>query len=121
MSLSSACCLLVAVVVLATRPLVQVVTLGAVKADRLDLTVELTRITAVGVGVLVMAAWCLGVLNAHREYLLSYAAPVVWNLAQIAALAAALFLLDDEIPRASRWVAIAMVVGAVAGLRPLEV
>jgi putative peptidoglycan lipid II flippase len=105
--------LLVAVVVLLTRPLVQVVTLGAVKADRLDLTVELTRITAVGVGVLVMAAWCLGVLNAHREYLLSYAAPVVWNLAQIAALAAALFLLDDEIPRASRWVAIAMVVGAV--------
>ena len=105
--------LLVAAVVLLTKPLVQVVTLGAVSADRLDLTVELTRITALGVGILVMAAWCLGILNAHREYLLSYAAPVVWNLAQIAALFAALVFIDDNIPRASRWVAIAMVIGAV--------
>lgn len=104
---------LVAIIVLFTRPLVQVATLGGVKADRLDLTVELTRITAVGVGILVLAAWCLGVLNAHREYLVSYAAPVVWNVAQILALAAALLVLDDDVPSASRWVAIAIVVGAI--------
>lgn len=105
---------LVAVVVLFTRPLVQLATLGAVKADRLELTVELTRITAVGVGLLVMAAWCLGVLNAHREYLVPYAAPVVWNLAQIVALAAALLFLDNEVATASRWVAVAIVIGSAA-------
>jgi putative peptidoglycan lipid II flippase len=33
-----------------------------------------------------MSAWCLGVLNSHRKFLLSYAAPVVWNLAIIVAL-----------------------------------
>ena len=31
------------------------------------------------------SAWCLGVLNSHRKFLLSYTAPVVWNLAQIVA------------------------------------
>ncbi len=106
--------LLVAIVVLFTRPLVRLATLGAVEADRLDLTVELTRITAVGVGLLVMAAWCLGVLNAHREYLIPYAAPVVWNLAQIIALAAALIFLDNEVSTASRWVAGAIVIGSAA-------
>ena len=33
-----------------------------------------------------MSAWCLGVLNSHRKFFLSYTAPVVWNLAIIAAL-----------------------------------
>jgi putative peptidoglycan lipid II flippase len=36
---------------------------------------------------LVLSAWTLGVLNAHRRFLLSYAAPIVWNLAMIAAMA----------------------------------
>ena len=30
-------------------------------------------------GLLVLSAWCLGVLNSHRRFFLSYAAPVVWN------------------------------------------
>jgi putative peptidoglycan lipid II flippase len=34
----------------------------------------------------VLSAWCLGVLNSHRRFLLSYSAPIVWNLAIIAAL-----------------------------------
>jgi putative peptidoglycan lipid II flippase len=33
-----------------------------------------------------MSAWCLGVLNSHRKFFLSYTAPVVWNLAIIATL-----------------------------------
>ena len=33
------------------------------------------------VGLLVLSAWCLGVLNSHGRFFLSYAAPVVWNLA----------------------------------------
>ena len=35
-----------------------------------------------------LSAWCLGVLNSHRRFFLSYAAPVLWNLAIIASLVA---------------------------------
>jgi putative peptidoglycan lipid II flippase len=50
------------------------------------LTVSLVEIIFSGVGLLVIAAWCLGVLNSHRRFFLSYAAPVLWNIAQITAL-----------------------------------
>lgn len=56
---------------------------------RFDLTVRLVRIMFPGIGVLVLSAWCLGVLNSHRKFFLSYIAPVLWNAAQIAALIAA--------------------------------
>ena len=46
-------------------------------------TVELTRVLFPSTGLLVMSAWCLGVLNSHRRFFLSYAAPVVWNAVQI--------------------------------------
>jgi putative peptidoglycan lipid II flippase len=52
-------------------------------------TVELTRILFPSTGLLVMSAWCLGVLNSHRRFFLSYTAPVAWNAAQIALLVAA--------------------------------
>jgi len=45
------------------------------------------RIFFPGAGLLVLSAWCLGVLNSHRRFFLSYTAPIVWNLALIAALA----------------------------------
>jgi len=48
--------------------------------------VQLTRILFPSTGLLVLSAWCLGVLNSHRKFFLSYAAPVAWNLAQIAVL-----------------------------------
>ncbi len=44
---------------------------------------QLIRILFPGAGLLVFSAWCLGVLNSHRRFLLSYAAPVVWNLSII--------------------------------------
>ncbi len=47
------------------------------------LTIELVRILFPGAGLLVLSAWCLGVLNSHRRFFLSYTAPVVWNLALI--------------------------------------
>lgn len=50
------------------------------------LTVNLVRVMLPGVGLLVLAAWCLGVLNSHRRFFLAYAAPVVWSGAMIAAL-----------------------------------
>jgi putative peptidoglycan lipid II flippase len=55
-------------------------------AEKRDLTVQLTRIFFPGIGFLVMSAWCLGVLNSHRRFFLSYAAPVFWNIVIILAL-----------------------------------
>lgn len=49
-------------------------------------TVHLIRLLFPGAGLLVMSAWCLGVLNSHRKFLLSYTAPVLWNATVIAAL-----------------------------------
>src|SRR6476659_417990 len=51
-----------------------------------ELTIQLIRIFFPGAGLLVLSAWCLGVLNSHRKFFLSYTAPVVWNLAIIATL-----------------------------------
>jgi putative peptidoglycan lipid II flippase len=50
------------------------------------LTVLLVRVIFPGLGLLVLSAWCLGVLNAHRRFFLSYASPVLWNAAIIVAL-----------------------------------
>jgi putative peptidoglycan lipid II flippase len=49
-----------------------------------ELTVMLVRVLFPGAGLLVMSAWCLGVLNSHHRFFASYAAPVAWNLAIIA-------------------------------------
>ena len=40
--------------------------------DTFDLAVDFTRITAIGVGFMVMSAWCLGILNSHRSFFLPY-------------------------------------------------
>ncbi|HUM10857.1 MAG TPA: murein biosynthesis integral membrane protein MurJ [Myxococcaceae bacterium] len=58
--------------------------------------VQLTRILFPSTGLLVLSAWCLGVLNSHRKFFLSYAAPVVWNLAQIAVLVVAGPRVDED-------------------------
>src|SRR4051812_40879380 len=54
--------------------------------ERRELTIRLTQILFPGAGVFVLSAWCLGVLNSHRRFFLSYAAPVLWNVAMIGAL-----------------------------------
>jgi putative peptidoglycan lipid II flippase len=54
--------------------------------EKKALTVYLARILFPGSGLFVMSAWCLGILNSHRRFFLSYSAPVAWNLALIAAL-----------------------------------
>src|SRR2546427_2474091 len=53
-----------------------------------ELTIQLVRILFPGAGLLVLSAWCLGVLNSHRRFFLSYTAPVVWNAAIIISLIA---------------------------------
>lgn len=55
--------------------------------EKRQLTIRLVEILFPGAGLLVMSAWCLGVLNSHHRFFASYAAPVGWNLAIIGALA----------------------------------
>jgi len=63
-------------------PLTDLIALGWTGEKR-ALTIRLVRLLFPGAGLLVLSAWCLGVLNSHRRFLLSYAAPVAWNLAII--------------------------------------
>jgi len=54
--------------------------------EKREVTVRLTRILFPGAGLLVFSAWCLGILNSHRRFFMSYTAPVIWNLAMVATL-----------------------------------
>lgn len=50
------------------------------------LTIHLVQILFPGAALLVISAWCLGILNSHRKFFLSYTAPVIWNVAIITAM-----------------------------------
>ena len=82
------------------------------KGERKTLVITYVRILFPGAGLFVMSAWCLGVLNSHRKFLLSYAAPVAWNLAIIVALL--IFGRGQDLPTLGRTAAWASVVGAAA-------
>ena len=58
------------------------------RGQKRELTVLLVRILFPGAGLLVASAWCLGVLNSHRKFFISYSAPVLWNIAMIAGMIA---------------------------------
>ncbi|MDE0267972.1 MAG: murein biosynthesis integral membrane protein MurJ [Acidimicrobiaceae bacterium] len=94
----------VLLIVTFTRPAIALLAPG-LGEQRFELAVSLTRITAVGVGFAVVSAWCLGVLNSHRHFFVSYVSPVVWNTVQIGALVAAWILAFDldDIARALAW------------------
>jgi putative peptidoglycan lipid II flippase len=104
--------LVVAVIVLvgvfATPVLIAAIAPGFTGEKR-ELTIAIVRILFPGAGLLVLSAWCLGVLNSHGRFLLSYAAPVVWNAAMIATLVA--FGADSSLPR----LAVLLAWGSVAG------
>ena len=74
-----------------------------------ELTVTLVRILFPGAGLLVLSAWCLGILNSHHRFLLSYTAPVMWNAAMIATLVA--FGAGTTLPQ----LAVYLAWGSVAG------
>ncbi len=59
---------------------------GELAVNRFDLAVQAIRITFPMTGVLVLSAWALGVLNSHRRFFLPYVAPVLWNVAIVAAM-----------------------------------
>jgi len=71
--------------VLLTPLLIDTLALGFTGAKR-ELTIRLVRILFPGAAMLVAAAWCLGVLNSHGKFLLSYASGIAWNAGMIGAL-----------------------------------
>ncbi len=83
--------------VLAARPLVGLlapgylgdaaaIAAGEAVVDRFELTVAAVRWIFPMTAVLVVSAWCLGVLNSHRRLFLPYFAPVLWNVGILAGL-----------------------------------
>jgi len=74
-----------------------------------DITVILVEIMFPMSGIMILSAWCLGVLNTHRRFFLAYAAPALWNIAQIATLVALGGVLVGE------RLAVALAFGALAG------
>ena len=79
--------LLVALGVLTAPWLIDAIAPGF-HGEKRELTVLLVRILFPGAGLLVGSAWCLGVLNSHRKFFISYTAPVLWNIAMIAGMIA---------------------------------
>ena len=100
---------LVLVGVFATPLLIAAIAPGFT-GDKRELTIQLVRILFPGAGLLVLSAWCLGVLNSHHRFLLSYAAPVMWNAAMIATLL--IFGASSSLPRLAVLLAWGSVIGS---------
>lgn len=99
-------CLVVALTVAAgvlTAPLLVDLVVPGFTGSTRELAVRLVRIIFPGTGVLVLSAWCLGVLNSHGRFFLSYVAPVVWNGVIIAAVLLARGQTQEEIVRWASW------------------
>ena len=83
--LALAVSILVALGIIFTPYLIAVIAPGFT-GDKRELTITIVRVLFPGMGLFVMSAWCLGVLNSHHKFFASYTAPVFWNLAMIATL-----------------------------------
>ena len=93
--------------ILATPALIGLIAPGFPGPKR-ALTIAIVRVLFPGAGLLVLSAWCLGVLNSHHRFLLSYSAPVLWNAAMIATL---VIYGNEALPR----LAVILAWGSVAG------
>jgi putative peptidoglycan lipid II flippase len=80
------------------------------KGETRVLTIQLVRIMFPGVGLLVLAAWCLGILNSHRKFFLSYVSGMAWSLGIIVALLA--FGHGAELPKLAAYAAWGVVAGS---------
>ncbi|MEE2682333.1 MAG: murein biosynthesis integral membrane protein MurJ [Actinomycetota bacterium] len=90
--------------ILAARPITKAL-LPVLADETFELTVDLVRIMWAGLGFIVLSSWCLGVLNAHRKFFLSFFAPVFWNAAQVvfSVIAWARDWSDGDIAKAAAW------------------
>ena len=105
--------LIAAVGVVCARPLVLLIAPGY-QAESRELTITLVRVLFPGVALLVMSAWCLGVLNSHRRFFLSYVSPVLWSSALIAAAIIAGRRLAGYDADIATWLAWGAVIGSAA-------
>jgi putative peptidoglycan lipid II flippase len=109
---------LLAVLGIVFAPAITTAVAAGFDAPRRELTITLVRILFPMTGVMVISAWCLGILNTHRRFFLPYAAPVLWNVAGIVALVgAATWLVTPGLPGDVRLhqLALALAWGTVAG------
>ena len=67
-------------------PVILSLTAPGLEPPVMALAIKLTRIIFPGVGLLVLYAWALGILNAHRQFFISYVAPVLWSASMIVTL-----------------------------------
>ncbi len=111
---------ILALIGIAFAPTVTALVAQGFDASRRELTTILVRILFPMTGLMVVSAWCLGILNTHRRFFLPYAAPALWNVAGIAAMAAAAAWLsgrslapDQQLYRMSLALAWGTVVGSV--------
>lgn len=87
---------LLAVIGIAFAPAITALVAQGFDGPRRDLTTVLVRILFPMTGLMVVSAWCLGILNTHRRFFLPYAAPALWNIAGIAAMVAGAAWLKGE-------------------------
>lgn len=83
--LSVVCAALVFIGITIT-PLLTALIVPGFTGEKRALTIQIVRILFPGTGLAVLGAWCLGVLNSHRQFLLSYMAPVAMNVTIIVCL-----------------------------------
>lgn len=88
-------------------PWITEVVLGTADASTRELTTGLVRILFPMSGVLIVGAWCLGVLNSHDRFFLPFVAPTLWNLAQVGGLLLAAGLGSRELAHVLAWSALA--------------
>jgi len=100
---------LVLVGVVATPLLITLIAPGF-HGEKRELTIYIVRILFPGAGLFAISGWCLGVLNSHGKFLLSYASSVMWNAAMIATLL--MFGARAELPQLAMILALGSVVGA---------
>ncbi|HEX8618041.1 MAG TPA: murein biosynthesis integral membrane protein MurJ [Thermoanaerobaculia bacterium] len=67
-------------------PLILNVTAAGLEPPVMAMAIKFTRIIFPGVGLLVLYAWALGILNTHKQFFIGYVAPVLWSASMIAAL-----------------------------------
>ena len=86
------------------------------------LAVTLMRLLFPMTGLMVVSAWCLGVLNTHRRFFLPYAAPALWNVAGIAALVVAgTWLVAPSLPLEQQLLRLSMALACPTLLKAYDV
>jgi putative peptidoglycan lipid II flippase len=109
---------ILAIIGIAFAPAITAIVAQGFDTPRRELTTVLVRILFPMTGLMVVSAWCLGILNTHRRFFLPYAAPALWNVAGIAAMTgAAAWLTGTGLnPDAQLYrLALALAWGTVAG------